>query len=696
MKLMFKRAVNLGLFLVLILFGTFLFGFEGFMAREDVAFASPAFPTNRPLIYVDPPLTNLTVGSEFTISVKIFNLTNNKVTALDEFGRPQDYPLGNMYGFEFRFSWDPSILEYKPGTKRVFIPVQTYPTGVLNTPTLSVADTITSINGTYDIAYASAAPAEPFNNPGLSNTIFNVTFRVKREGASALMLGGIPPSLKVKLPAAPGQPYPLILHEKREALFITPGAPAAEFTTTPSDGYAAENKSVVFDASASYDPDSSPSITLYMWNFGDLVKQNATGPVISHSYSAAGGYTVKLRVLDNENAISATKERQLTVVELRDVKVRDIIMNATTVLWGDPLGINVTVANVGGAPEIFAISTYYNSTPVSPTGTMWTLIDSGSFSVNATSERIRPFTLDTGTLPPQNVTLYIFANMTAVPHEYNVTNNSWDFIKYPRVAEVSTVVTHDIALSSLETYVTSGTERFSSPFIKGENVTIKFRARANRTADELADITLRVIASNGTVLLTQQWIDKALPRQTSEDLYYSAVSLESGNLNVTVSGTVEDDVEVSNNFMQTLIKVVIAPTLQIADLPQTISDGDTVTLDARASQGSISQFTWTFKLPGFESFGDPKTGAAVNHTFNKVGIWTIRLVVTDTDQLTHTTAREPATTPYRKEIQVRVQAKPGIPLEYLIIGAVAGIGVVAGLAFYMRSRKGKQQLELPE
>jgi PKD repeat protein len=96
-------------------------------------------------------------GTQFTVTVKIYNVTN-------------------LYGFDLKFSWNTTFLEYV--NRSVCVPRDSYADGVLWDPTLSLADEVNATDGTYWISYASMAPAPSFNGTG---TIFTMTFEIIRQ-----------------------------------------------------------------------------------------------------------------------------------------------------------------------------------------------------------------------------------------------------------------------------------------------------------------------------------------------------------------------------------------------------------------------------------------------------------------------------------------------------------------------------------
>ena len=86
--------------------------------------------------------------------------------------------------------------------------------------------------------------------------------------------------------------------------------PVANFTWSPSNPMV--NESITFNASNSYDSDGY--ITNWSWDFENDGTEDAWGKVVTHAYSDAGMYEVKLRVQDNDS-ISSNCTNDVIVLE---------------------------------------------------------------------------------------------------------------------------------------------------------------------------------------------------------------------------------------------------------------------------------------------------------------------------------------------------------------------------------------------
>ena len=107
--------------------------------------------------------------------------------------------------------------------------------------------------------------------------------------------------------------------------------PVADFTQTCTD------LDCSFDASASSDSDGT--IASYAWDFGDS-SAAGSGKSPTHSYSAAGTYSVKLTVIDNDGATDS-KTASVTVTAAAAGPIAADTFSRTTTRWGS--------AETGGA-----------------------------------------------------------------------------------------------------------------------------------------------------------------------------------------------------------------------------------------------------------------------------------------------------------------------------------------------------------
>lgn len=121
--------------------------------------------------------------------------------------------------------------------------------------------------------------------------------------------------------------------------------PLAQFTFSPNNSLAPAL--VSFSGILSQDPDGN--IQSYNWNFGD--GGTATGSIVTHSYAAAGTYTARLTVTDNQGAIG-TLTQVVTVIS--DATAPTILaINQRHVIGVLPAQINVSLS----ASEILASAT---------------------------------------------------------------------------------------------------------------------------------------------------------------------------------------------------------------------------------------------------------------------------------------------------------------------------------------------------
>lgn len=87
--------------------------------------------------------------------------------------------------------------------------------------------------------------------------------------------------------------------------------PEADFTWTPLEPVPGET--ILFDASASYDPDGYITSYEWDWNHDGVYDESHATPTTSHIWTSPGAYVVTLRVTDNTSS-TAIKSKTVTLI----------------------------------------------------------------------------------------------------------------------------------------------------------------------------------------------------------------------------------------------------------------------------------------------------------------------------------------------------------------------------------------------
>jgi len=96
-------------------------------------------------------------------------------------------------------------------------------------------------------------------------------------------------------------------HQTSVTVNVRSQYPIAEFEVVRTG----KGSEILFDASASYDPDGK--IEWYIWDFGDGSRWITTDPEVKHTYPGDGSYMVTLVVEDDNGDRSAPVQREVVI-----------------------------------------------------------------------------------------------------------------------------------------------------------------------------------------------------------------------------------------------------------------------------------------------------------------------------------------------------------------------------------------------
>ncbi|WP_341953223.1 PKD domain-containing protein [Salinibacterium sp. TMP30] len=368
-------------------------------------------------------------------------------------------------------------------------------------------------------------------------------------------------------------------------------APTAAFTSTVTENV------VSFDGSSSSDPEGT--ISSYQWNFGDGA--NDTGATVSHSYAAAGAYTVTLTVADAQGA-TGTVSQVVTALAPPAVTVlaRDEFSRTVASGWGTAVVGGDWSTNTDSNFSVASDAGVVNHSSAGSTRHAWLpSVSTDDVTVSASISVDKPITgggAFTGlTVREVGNSFYqarvrYFSNGTLA---FQLLNGGSTSIAYTEVPGL-TFSPGDVLLVKAQAFGTSPT-------------TLRGKVWKSGTA-EPTDWTLAASSSVASL-------------QTAGSVgQYSYLSGSAVNAPVRVS--YDSFLAVAGHAEGGVVPVNQAPTASFTSSVNAL----TASFNSSASadpDGSIASRTW--------AFGDGQTSTAISpdHTYATAGTYQVTLTVTD-------------------------------------------------------------------
>jgi PKD repeat protein len=413
--------------------------------------------------------------------------------------------------------------------------------------------------------------------------------------------------------------------------------PTTLFNVTPQSALTGER--ISFNGSASTDPENQ--IAEYYWSFGD--GSSATGAVVTHTYVDDGWYTVRLTVVDQDDA--ASYGEAVVVILNREPKatssadpdtvqtLEDITFNGEGsrdddghVLWyrwdfGDG-----QVAYGERVDHAYTNDGTYTVT--------LTVTDDDGAEASATTvvtvENRAPFSVAGNDLSTRTGIPVRLDGRSSYDLDGQVVLYTWDF--GDGTVASGPVVTHSFPDSGdyvVELKVTDddGANAISNLTVSVANVAPVARVSGTFTVHSGEQVELDGKASYDLDGIIQEHIwdmGDGSPLKYGLVVYHTYVKV--GVYTCTL--TVEDDDQETTSTTFSVEVLNRRPTAVVSASVTKLPTGSTVEFNGMGSSdpdGTVTEFTWIF------GDGSVAYGAQVNHIYSDDGIYMVVLTVTDNE-----------------------------------------------------------------
>jgi PKD repeat protein len=511
--------------------------------------------------------------------------------------------------------------------------------GTGNGSTATVADpgAITLNPGAlaYGVTMASAlagvaTPPPPFTN---ITTMGDASGRMKTDGEYAISAGGgsVDPqwgwffnspnswlATVLALNPASGQPPP----DQPPVASFTPSCTGLTcgFTSTSSD------------------PDGT--VTAYNWNFGDGATSTVQNP--SHTYAAAGTYTVSLTVTDNSGSTGSTSQA-VTVSVADQPPVASFTQSCSaltcsfTSTSSDPDG---TVTGYSWNFGDGATSTVQNPSHIYTAAGTYTVSLTVTDNSGSTGSVSHSVTVSTADLPPvasfNQSCSGLSCSFTSTSSDPDGTVTAYSWVFGDGATSTAQNPAHTYGAGGTYTVTLTVTDNSGSTNSTSHSITVAPRPPLASFTQSCTGLSCGFTSTSTSADGTITGYSWNFGDGTTSTLQNPSHSYAAGGT-FTVTLTVTDNFGGTNS---TSHSVTVAPRPPVASFTQSctgLTCGFTST--STSPDGTITGYSW--------NFGDGATSAAQNpsHTYAAGGTFTVTLTVTDNFGGTNSTSKSVTVAP---------------------------------------------------
>jgi PKD repeat protein len=323
---------------------------------------------------------------------------------------------------------------------------------------------------------------------------------------------------------------------------------------------------------------------------------------------------------------------------VHDIAITSVTVSPTEVYVGDPVYVNVTVANEGTEPETFDVYVYAD-TEITVIGDEITVGTMFNVTLDPGANTTLNFVWDTAGVAEGTYTISAYVPPVEGEEDDDICDDEDDtgnnlFIDGTVTVTLPPLLRHDVTVTGV-----------TAPAEVTQGVDVTISVDVANPGDFLE--TFNVLVTYDTTLIDSESVTLEPKDNITLLFVWDTDDVTPGTYTITAEAVLDTDENLTNNEASTSITIVPGPAPPVASFTFSPTEpvvGETVTFDASGSydpDGDIVSYLWNFGDGDITTVTTP----IITHVYAEVGTYTVTLTVTDNDNLTASASADVTVSP---------------------------------------------------